>query len=195
MAIVNISKIKLIREIQKRFPKIRKPENYANVLLAGVELHATNSNNGKTRWQFINAGAKPSSFSGSYSKYGLLDRKEAPRVRILKYGRGTAPRNDSAMKQALEYERQGLFTHLTISATARKTVADALNVRNSISAIRNMMETGAIRQQVEVYAKIFSLLQVKGQYNKNYNYVVLGFRFLPDKYWLSTLAQRILAIC
>ena len=195
MAIVNISKSKLIVQLHQIFPKVRKPENLADVLLAGVELYATNSTSPRTRWHFVNKGVKPHAFSEAYTKYGLLDRKQAPRIRILRYMRGTAPRDDNAMKQSLDYERQGLYTHLTISSTAKSTVADALSVTNSVSAIKNVMEKGSARQQVEVYDKIFSLLQMKGQYNKSYNYVMLGFRFLPDKYWLSSLAQRILAKC
>ena len=195
MSIINISKTKLIGEIHQRFPKLRTPENYADVLLAGVSLFATDSTSGKTRWQFVNAGAKPHSFSEAYKKYGLLDRKEAPRVRILRYTRGTAPKGNSALKQALDYERKGLYTHLTISPTARNTVAIALNVRSYVSPIRDEMEKGSIMQQIDTYDKILSLLQIKGQYNKSYNYVMLGFRYLPDKYWLSDLAERILAKC
>ncbi|MCV0372753.1 MAG: hypothetical protein K5793_04275 [Nitrosarchaeum sp.] len=195
MAIVNISRAKVSEEIQREFPTMRTPESYADVLLAAVQLHATDMANPKTRWQFLNQGVKQHAFSQAYAKYGLLDRKEAPRVRILKYARGPTPKGDAELKKALDFERHGLYTHLTISSTARGTIADELGVRNSVTAIKTAIEHGSIRQQVDIYAKIFFLLQTKGQYNKSYNYVLLGFRYLPDKYWLSNLAKRILAKC
>jgi hypothetical protein len=55
------------------------------------------------------------------------------------------------------------------------------------------MEQGTLQYQVGVYDKVFSKLEEKHLYNKQYGYFPLGFRFIPDKYWLTKLAQQLLA--
>jgi len=43
---------KLIEEIQKQFPRVNKPDNYANLILEGVRLGAINKINAIKRKKF-----------------------------------------------------------------------------------------------------------------------------------------------
>lgn len=193
MAVVNIHRTKLIEEVRTRFPNLLKPENMADVIIAAVELYALDSANGKSKWWFVNKGAKPHAVYDAYQK-NILEKRKAPRFRLLMYKRGKAPSDKYELHRVLNFERQGLYTHLTVSSTARKAVADILNLKtSSVSAIKKEIERGTIQEQVDVYDKIVTKLGIKKLYNKNYNYYWLGFRFLPDKYWLSSLGQKLLA--
>lgn len=194
MAIVNINKFKLLELIKKSFPTLRKPENLVDVILAGWEMQAIDLASAKSKWWFVNKGAKPHVVHDSYTKHKLLKKKKAPRVIILFYKRGKAPHGDYEIRVTLNSERRGLYMHLTVSSTAREAVANVLKLTNSsVAAIKKAMETGTIREQVDLYDKVVTELNRKKLYNNNYNYVWLGFRFLPDKYWLSNLAQKLVA--
>lgn len=186
----------LIKEIKRIFPKIRKPENLASVLLSGMILNAIDIQSGKTRWQFVKNGANLYFFREAYKKYKLLERKTAPRVRFLKYMRGTSPKGNNEIKNSLEYERQGLYAHLSINPKSRGIVAMTLKLSaTDMVSIQNEMEQGNVIRQVDVYDKVFQALLSTGQYDKTHNYVWMGFRFPPDKYWLSILGKRMLANC
>jgi len=193
MAVVNISRTKLIAEVQKQFPRSLKPENLADVVIAGDELNAYDSSTSKNKRAFILKGAKPNSVYTAYEKYGLLDVRKAPRIPLLFYKRGPAPAK-SELSNVLNFERKGLYIHLTVSNAARNVVAKILNLNLvSVRAIKQTIEHGTLREQVDFYDKVVTELDVKKLYNKNYNYVWLGFRFLPYRYWLSNLARKLLA--
>ena len=87
-----------------------------------------------------------------------------------------------------------MYVHLTVSTTARNAVIRVLNLNSSsVRAIKQAIEQGTLRDQIDFYDKVVTELDVKKLYNKNYNYVWLGFRFLPYRYWLSVSAQNLLA--
>ena len=161
MAVVNIQRTKLINEVRKQFPKLRKPENLTDVIIAGYELHAYDSTTSKNKRSFILKGAKPNSTYDAYKKHGLLDVRKAPRIPILFYNRGKAPEK-SEISKVLNFERKGLYTHITISNTARNFVARVLHLySSSVSAIRRTMEQGTLRNQVELYDKVVTTLEVE----------------------------------
>lgn len=193
MAVITISRTKLVAEVKKQFPRSLKPENLADVIIAGYELNAYDSNTSKNKRAFILKGAKPNAVYSAYKKYGLLEVRKAPRIPLLFYNRGTAPKK-SEISKVLNFERKGLYVHLTVSATARNAVIRVLNLNSSsVRAIKQVIEQGTLRDQIDLYDKVVTELDVKKLYNKNYNYVWLGFRFLPYRYWLSILARKLLA--
>ncbi len=107
--------------------------------------------------------------------------------------RGSAPKDDAELRLTLSFERRGLYAHLMSSTRARTLIAEYLFLNtNSINAIKNAMEKGTLQDQVSTYDRLFQKLEQNGLYNKSYGYYPLGFRFVPDNYWLSALAKSVL---
>lgn len=72
MTLVNILKV-LTDEIQKKFPRVTKSESYANLILEGKRINATNKSNAVKRRKFLESEIiSPSTFNSSYSRLGLL---------------------------------------------------------------------------------------------------------------------------
>lgn len=193
MAIVNVNRARLVEEVHKDYPNLRLPENIADVLIAAVELGAFGLTSSKSRWWLINSGAKPHAVETAYKTCRLLDKKKAPRVRILRSKRGRVPTSPSERRGLLEKERTGLFRHLTVSTTTKKIVANILQLQtDSLMGIRRVMEKGDLQEQIDIYDKVISELERRRAYNQVYDYYWLGFRFLPDKYWLNDSAKKLL---
>src|SRR5687767_5703662 len=103
MSTIGIDRKKLTEDIRAKCPGPRKPENLADVLIAGDKLNARDYRTRKSRWRFVLNGAKPHSVKTAFEQ-GLLERKRAPRTRILKSDRGKLPADDSGILDRLRFE-------------------------------------------------------------------------------------------
>ncbi|MFY3740259.1 MAG: hypothetical protein HMLIMOIP_000688 [Candidatus Nitrosomirales archaeon] len=190
----NIDREKILDELTSMYPRMRKPEKIRSAILAALDLNATTRTNAKTKWQLEKAGAEPNSVYAACRKYRVLERYTVPRVPIPRYGRGKAPRNDSEWRIALERERPQLYKHLQDDKRARDLTIYVLGLPegSTVSAIEKDMESGTIQQQIRLYDIVVSRLEAKKLYNKYYDYRWMGFRFRPDRYWLSSIGMNIM---
>lgn len=196
MSTINSPKGRLIAELKKEFPRMKKLEEISDVLLAGHELNAVDEAHKKKKWAFLRKGAQDSVFYSAYKNYQLLDKKEKERKVYFEYKRPMAsrPKNDSEILKALQRERRGLYTHLTISAAVRKVVVETLSLPNTnLNLIKRTLEAGDMHEQLRTYGKVVNALITKNLYSKYYDYYLIGFRNIPHNYWLSNLALDLLA--
>ena len=194
MSVVNSLKARFMQELKKEFPRMQKLEDIADVLIIGQELGAIDEANRKKKWDFVRKGAKGTAVYRAYRPYRLLDKKQAKRRAFVMYMRGGNLKNDVDTRNALSKERRGLYAHLLVSATARTVVANVLGLpTNSLFAIRRALESGTVQEQLIKYDKAVNQLILEKIYDKSYDYYWMGFRFLPDKYWLSKTALMLLS--
>lgn len=188
-----LSKIKLIRELKKVFPKMQKHDDIADVLLIGETLNAVNESSRTKKWKFILRGATSNAFYRAYN-YNLLDKRKSVRRAFVMCMRGIRVKDRNDTRKALKKELTGLLKHLASNSTARNSVATYLSLSSSsLSLIKQELEKGTPQDQLITYGKVVNHLILEKKYNKNYDYYWMGFRFIADQYWLSDIAHRILS--
>lgn len=184
---------RLIHELKRIHPRMRKTDDIADVLIVGKKLNAINEINPKKKWNFVLNGINSNAFYRAY-RYQLLDKQKSVRRAFVMSMRGIRPRNKHETRNALHQEKLGLFRHLAASITARNAVAYILSLpTNNFSAIRRMLDQGTVEKQLGTYSKVVTHLTLKNLYNKRFDYYWMGFRFIADKYWLSKSALRLIA--
>ena len=172
---------------------MQKREDIADVLLIGRNLNAVNESNRTKKWKFVLKGVTSNAFYRAY-KYNLLDKYQSIRIAFVMSMRGLRLKDRNDTREALKKERVGLLKHLEASSTARNSVSTFLSLpSSSLSLIKQELEKGTSQDQLVTYGKIVNHLTLEKKYNKNYDYYWMGFRFIADQYWLSTLGRRILS--
>jgi len=195
MASLNVDKTKTLRNISKAFPRLRKPDNIAKVIYAGLALNAVSKKDARNRGAFETEGAPSYGVTVSY-KLKLLDAKKAPRIQILIHKRPGYPRPKILSERAtlLKKERAGLYNHLLNDNEALKSVVEFLELPkgSSVVAVRNRMETGDTDEDITRYDGVVKqALEDKGLYKKDFDYYWMGFRHLSYKYWLTQVALKL----
>lgn len=194
MSTKQIDEQKLSSDIQMLHPRRKKPENLANVLLAGHRLDAVEHRRRKTRWKFVLNGAKPHAVLAAFDE-GLLERQRAPDKRILKSDRGKIPKDENALRGMLHIERQRLYDHLSQDRLARLVVLRKLKLSretDGLEAIHTAMEAGSLPKQIYVYDNVVRALKRSKLYSRRWGYLWMGFWKLPHTYWLSKAAIDLL---
>lgn len=180
--------------LKKQYPRLRLVEDFADVMLVGLELGAIDEAHKQKKWVFLKKGAKDSAFYTSY-KYGLLDKKEKELKRYFEYKRPHADYvdSDTAKFKALNRERRSLYAHMLTNTHVRDVIVKVLSLStNDLNVIKRTLERGDLYEQLTTYGKIINSLTSEQLYHERYDYFIIGFRTVPHHYWLSKLALKIL---
>lgn len=189
-----ISKNKVINELKKTLPQVRKYEGIADVLIAGKSINAIDESSRAKKWQFLERGNVTSNAFYRTCKHGLLDKQESARRTFVVSDRGIRLKDKKATFKALKHEQIGLLKHLATSSATRKLISDFLSLSTSnLRSINQKLKQGNSQDQLVIYSKVVEYLIKEKKYNKNYDYYWMGFRNIGDLYWLNESARRVLA--
>lgn len=185
----------LTKKIKSEFPRIRKPRDYANVILEGVKLRAFNSSSAKKRGDFLESGKiKEHVFVNSYLKLGLLvSIREADKIPVIASARVGLIFSYSYARQILNDEKDSLFAHIVSEPNIKSHVTNALKLSSasSIETIKSKMSSGDLMRQAGVYEKVYRNLVGNGVRPKGYMW--LGVRTIPvSHYYLSNKSKNLL---
>ena len=191
-----VSQKALIKEIKKRFPRINKPKDYANLILEGKRLNAVDRIHAKKRRFFLESEIISTSiFHSSYSRLGLLDRlKNVDKTTAVSSTRNRPgfAFSHSMILSYLNYERHLLYKQITKDQRIKKMVCNMLKVsiQTSIELLQRKMEVGTAYRQTDVYKKIYEKIKREGI---STDCMWLGVVTLPaDLYYLSDLSHSLL---
>lgn len=185
----------LTEEIQKQLPHITKPHNYANLILEGIRINATNKNNAVKRRKFLESGIITSStFNSAYSRQGLL--VQLPNVdktfAVSSTRRTGLSFSPSLTLSYLNYERHYLYTHMIKNHRIKKIVCGVLKmpVSASMDSIQKKMESGHAIKQVSLYRQIYEKIKRTESVN---GYMWMGVVTIPaSHYYLSDLSHSLI---
>lgn len=191
-----VTKNALVEEIKKHFPRVNKPENYADLILEGKKLNAVDAINAKKRKFFLESEIISASiFHSSYSRLGLLDRLKNADKTIAVSSTRRVPgfaMSHSMILSYLNYERHLLYTHIPKDQRVKKIICNVLRIpiMSSIELIQRKMELGNPYHQVGVYKQIYEKIKREGI---PIDCMWLGVVALPaDLYYLSDLSNSLL---
>lgn len=185
----------LAKEIQNKFPRVVKPHNYANLILEGLRINATNKSNAAKRRKFLESEIiTPSTFDSSYLRLGLLVQlHNVDKTFAVSSTRHTGLSfSPSLTLSYLNYERHYLYTHMIKNHRIKKIVCSILKmpVSASMDSIQKKMELGHAIKQVSLYRQIYEKIKrtesVEG-------YMWMGVVTIPaSRYHLSDLSNSLL---
>lgn len=190
------TRAELVKNIKNEFPRITFPEDYAELILAGIKLQAIDSDSSRRRKDFFVAGKiKVHVFNNSYLKLGLLVAiKGADRLIVLVSRRaGVFLFNFSRAREILNMEKESLFAHIVSDPSIKKHVTSVLKLSSasSIDVIRTKMNSGDLMKQAGTYDKVFRNLTKNGVRPKGYMW--FGVRTIPiSHYYLSSKSKKLL---
>ena len=189
----------LTTEIGALFPSIRKPRDYAKVIVAGLRLKARDARSAKKRVDFLaTRQIKPHTFVQSYMKRGILTpiRNAERRTVVCSERLKNLLFSTRVGYSALNTERRGLIDHVRLDAHALSVVARALKLDPGagVADVQKEMERGDLFQQVGTYESAYNELGRQGVLRRGYKW--LGVRTTPvSRYYLSRQSDGMLARC
>ena len=167
-----INKKSLSDEIMEQMPTIKKPEEYADLILEGKRLGAVDKIHAVKRLgavdkihavkrkTFLESNIISASiFQSSYSRLGFLDKLASMDKTIGVFS--TRHQNSvfaySMILSYLNYERYLLYKQMLRDRRVKKILCDVLNIsiQTSTESIENKMQFGTPYNQVEIYKKIY----------------------------------------
>ncbi|MBI5146777.1 MAG: hypothetical protein HZA84_06105 [Thaumarchaeota archaeon] len=184
----------LAKEIQKQFPRVIKPNNYADLILEGKKINATNKNNAVKRRKFLESGiVTPSTFNSSYSRLGLLVQlPNMDKTFATSSSRRGLSFSPSLTLSWLNYERYYMYKHIVKNLQIKKIVCSVLKIpiNSSLDSIQKKMELGNAIKQVGIYKRVYEKIKrtqsVEG-------YMWMGVVTIPaSHYYLSDLSNSLL---
>ncbi|WP_428326403.1 hypothetical protein [Nitrosopumilus sp.] len=185
----------LTKEIEKQFPRVIKPHNYADLILEGKKLNATNRSNAVKRRKFLESEIiTPSTFTASYTRMGFLEQlhnvdKTFAVSSTRRTGLSFSP---SLTLSYLNYERHYLYKHIIKNPRIKKIVCGVLkmSISTSIGAIQRRMESGHAIKQVGLYKQIYEKIKRAESVD---GYMWMGVVTIPaSRYHLSELSNSLL---
>ena len=189
-----ISKDKLILEIKNIFPRIRKPEDYANLIFTGYNLKAYDHATSRKRHDFTTQKIKDHVINRSYNVLNLLvPVKNASKILTVSSERQGLVYVKTQQHKIVEYEQKLLFKHIVIDHHVRFIAVKSLRLpaTSNIDGVKRKMMQGNIFEQVSVYDKVLSELGKNGVKRKEY----MGLRVVStpiDHYYLSSKSKDII---
>ena len=187
----------LVEKIKNQFPQIRKPDDYADLILEGKKLGAIDRIHAKKRRLFLESDIVSASiFTSSYSRLGLLDRLKGADKTIAVSSTRRKPGlafAHSMILHYLNYERYLLYQHIAKDPRIKRIVCSVLKVstKTSIQSLQKQIEVGDVYKQTSIYTKIYSKIKKQAI---PISYMWLGVVALPaDRYYLSNLSNTLLS--
>lgn len=186
-----VDRRKLIIIIRNKFPRIRFPEDYADILLSGLKLKALDRKSAKRRRDFSNVfNHKVHAFSKCHKELDLLIKVEKAEYNISPMSeREYVVFDFSKAQKILNLEKDLLLEHIGDSQRVRKITTTKLkiSVNSSLTSIRRKMNEGNIFKQGSTYEKIFD--ELKDNKIRSTGYLWFGIRPIPiPNYYLSRKA-------
>lgn len=184
----------VIENLKSQFPRMRKYEIYANLILEGMAIYAINKTNAKKRSDFLKSGnVKNSEFNSSYLKYDILEvvQNIDSHLAIASSRAGLIFSYEYALS-ILNKERSQLYKNMN-NNIFRKNLCEILKIKTSshFNTIYKRIENGNTMKQVSTYNTIYNNL-------KKLNISIdgcmwMGIVTLPtNRYYLSDLAKSFL---
>lgn len=188
----------LTGEIRLAFPSLKKPQAYAEVIMAGHRLKARDRNSARKRAEFLKGGQiKPHTFDQAYSKRGILKPiKNAERRTVVVSVRGGGFVFGHEAYSVARTEREAMLDHAKRDAHVLAIILKVLRLskEGKITDVRAVLERGDLFSQVATYEKVYSELGRHGISPEGYMW--LGIRTVPvSHYYLSRQSIRMLAKC
>ena len=188
----------LTGEIRSRFPSLREPQAYADVIMAGHRLKARDRHSAKKRAEFLRGGQiKSHTFDQAYSKRGILmPIKDAERRRMVASERGKCFVFGQEASNALTTERSAMLDHAGRDAHVLAVIVKFLKLAkdSKIADVQSVLERGDLFSQVATYEKVYNELGRHGIPREGYAW--LGIRTVPvSHYYLSRQSIKMLAKC
>lgn len=190
-----VSQKTLMKEIKSQFPRVNKPQNYANLILEGKKLNATNKANSVKRKKFLESEIiTPSTFSSSYLKMGLLVQlPNVDKTFAVSSTRHTRLSfSPSLTLSYLNYERHYLYKHMNKDYRIKKIICEILRipVHTSVESIQKKIESGHAIKQVTLYKQIYDRIKRTGSVD---GYMWMGVVTIPaSRYYLSDISHSLL---
>ncbi len=163
-----VSRNKLILELKKQFPRVKKYDKYADLILEGMRLNAINKTNAVKRNFFLDSNIiSESVFQSSVSRLGLLDKFESSEKIIAVSSNRRSGRfafDYSKILSYLNYEKYLLFNQMKRDQYTHKIICNVLKVSitSTKESIEKKMEFGAPHTQVDTYKKIYEKIKRGG---------------------------------
>ena len=183
-----VSRNRLILEIKNRFPTIRKPEDYAEVILEGIRLKALDRSSSRRKKEFKKI--KTHVFSKSHKDLKLIIKIEKADHSISPIAERDKVVFDFNKAQIiLNHEKGLLLKHISKDDKVKNICIKTLKLKqSSIASIKNKLGEGNIFKQGSTYEKVFNVL--RDNKIKQVGYLWFGVRPIPiPKYYLSNKAQ------
>ena len=184
-----ISRNKLILEIRNKFPTIRKPEDYADIISEGIRLKALDSDSSRRKSEFRKI--KTHAFSKSHKDLKLtikIDKADHSISPVAE--RDTVVFDFNKAQIILNREKGFLMKHISNDDQVKNISVKTLKLQqNSITSIKNKLDEGNIFKQGNTYEKVFNILQ--DNKIKSTGYLWFGVRPISiPKYYLSNKAKN-----
>lgn len=189
----------LTTEIGTLFPSIRKPRDYAKVIMVGLRLKARDARSAKKRVDFLATGQiKPHIFVQSYMKRCILTpiRNAERRTAVCSERLKKLVFSTQVGYSVLNTERRGLLDHARLDAHVLSVVTKVLKLdpNSSIADVQKAMEHGDLYRQVVTYESAYNELGRQGMRRLGYKW--LGVRTTPvSRYYTSRQSDGMLARC
>lgn len=179
------------KKIRVRFPR-RNSENITKVIVAALSLNAISSNLGQKRRTFESMGISPSMLRAAIDTR-ILERTKTSKYRFLVSDRYTKTTNMD-YEELINDELKGLIRHIEENQYVAEHVRKLLKLRDdaTIDEIKEFITSGSTNKKIYRYDRIFLSLIDNHLYNKNYDYLHLGFRVQAARYLLSDLGKEII---
>lgn len=192
---MTVSHKELTKEIQNEFPRVTKPHNYADLILEGKRLNATNKPNAVKRRKFLESQIiSASTFNSAYTKIGLLE--SLPNVdktfAVSSTRHAGLSFSSSLTLSYLNYERYYLYRHIVRNPQIKKIVCMVLRMpmNTSMDAIQRRIESGHVINQVSLYRQIYEKIKRMESVD---GYKWMGVVTIPAiRYYLSDLSNSLL---
>ena len=183
-----VDRAKLIKKIHEKFPRIRYPQDYANILIRGWDLKAIDRPSAVRSREFTKISKiKPHAFSKCHKELDLLKKIEkADHVVSPLSEREQVVFDFAKAQKILNIEKSLLLEHIEDSDKVHKIACKTLKIKidSTIGKIKGILNTGNIFKQGSTYEKIFNSL--KDNKVRSTGYLWFGNRPIPmPKYHLS----------
>ena len=195
MTNILITKKQLTKNIKLTFPRLNKPEKYADLILMAVKLRADNRTKAVKRKLFLESGEIPASiFDAAYLKYDILvARRNADKTLAISSQRAGLLFASGHALSVLATELYLLYQQISEDNNLRIIVCKILNlsIKSNNTSIQSKIENGLYLAQVGTYKKVYDGIRKRGFMPKGY--MSMSVTTLPASlYYLSDLSKSIL---
>ena len=188
----------LAERIADSSPRLRKPQEYAQVIVTGRRLKALDPRSAKRRTDFLKDDQITTSiFSLAYTKRDILiPCKNAERDSVIYSARNESFVFGTTARAILDCERNALLDHAKQDAHVLAVVLQALKLSSDTDIVdtQTAMKQGSLFHQVNTYEKVYDQLGRNRIPPKGYKF--LGIKTVPvSHYYLSQQSKTMLAEC
>lgn len=174
------------------FPSLKRPLDYADVLIEASRLKAFDGASARARGKFRRI--KLHAFAQCHKSLGLLRQiRDANNMAVPVSERDPAIFRFQRAQAVLDIEKGLLMHHAESNDGIRRLCALALRMdaRSTISQIRSRINEGNLFKQAGSYERAYC--RIKGSGIRMAGYLFFGIRSVPvPKYYLTQKAKRLL---